>query len=36
VGVDLVSDSPQEFQRFIQSEMEKWGKIIKATNLKLG
>jgi tripartite-type tricarboxylate transporter receptor subunit TctC len=36
VGVELVSDSPQEFQRFIQSEMEKWGKIIKATNLKLG
>jgi tripartite-type tricarboxylate transporter receptor subunit TctC len=36
VGVDLISDSPQEFQRFIQSETEKWGKIIKATNLTLG
>jgi tripartite-type tricarboxylate transporter receptor subunit TctC len=36
VGVDLVSDTPQEFQRFIQAEVEKWGKIIKATNLKLG
>ncbi|CAM3560342.1 LacI family transcriptional regulator [Bordetella sputigena] len=35
-GVDLVSDTPQEFQRFILSEKDKWGKIIKATNLKLG
>lgn len=35
-GVELVSDTPQEFQRFILSEKEKWGKIIKATNLKLG
>lgn len=35
-GVDLVSDTPQEFQRFILSEKDKWGKIIQATKLKLG
>ncbi|HTK01478.1 MAG TPA: tripartite tricarboxylate transporter substrate binding protein [Bordetella sp.] len=36
VGVDLVGDTPQEFHHFILSEKDKWGKIIKATNLKLG
>ncbi|UHL63783.1 tripartite tricarboxylate transporter substrate binding protein [Paralcaligenes sp. KSB-10] len=36
VGVNLVGDSPSEFRRFIQAEVGKWGKIIKATGLKLG
>lgn len=36
VGVNLVGDSPDEFHHFILTEIEKWGKIIKATGLKLG
>ena len=36
VGVRLVGDSPKAFGQFIQTEQEKWGKIIKATGLKLG
>lgn len=36
VGVNLVSDTPREFEHFIQSEKVKWGRIIKATNLKIG
>jgi tripartite-type tricarboxylate transporter receptor subunit TctC len=36
VGVQLVGGTPLSFGQFIQAEMHKWGKIIKATNLKLG
>jgi len=35
-GVNLVGDSPDEFRHFILTEIDKWGKIIKATGLKLG
>jgi len=30
-----VGDKPEEFARFIRSEHEKWGKVIKAANIKL-
>lgn len=30
-----VGDKPEEFARFIRSEYEKWGKVIKAANIKL-
>ena len=36
VGVKLMGDTPQAFGLFIRAETEKWGKIIKATGLRLG
>lgn len=30
-----VGDKPEEFARFIRSEYEKWGKVIKAANIKI-
>ncbi|OWT53965.1 Bug family tripartite tricarboxylate transporter substrate binding protein [Candidimonas nitroreducens] len=36
LGVHLVGDTPAQFRSFISSESSKWGKIIKATHLKLG
>lgn len=36
VGVRLVGDTPEEFSQFISAEKDKWGKIIKATGLRLG
>lgn len=34
-GFDVVASSPEEFGQFVQSEQEKWGKLITARNLKL-
>jgi tripartite-type tricarboxylate transporter receptor subunit TctC len=35
LGVVAVSSTPQEFSRFIKSEMEKYGKLIKEANIKV-
>jgi tripartite-type tricarboxylate transporter receptor subunit TctC len=34
-GAEPVGDSPEEFAKFIQSEAAKWGKVIRALNLKI-
>jgi len=34
-GTEAVGDTPEEFGRFIKSEAEKWGRIIRAIGLRL-
>jgi hypothetical protein len=34
VAVDIVLSTPEEFGRLIESEMQRWGKVIRALNLK--
>ena len=34
-GAEPVGDSPEEFAQFIKAEAAKWGKVIKALNLKI-
>jgi tripartite-type tricarboxylate transporter receptor subunit TctC len=34
MAVDIVLTSPEEFGRLIESEMQRWGKVIRALNLK--
>jgi tripartite-type tricarboxylate transporter receptor subunit TctC len=33
LGFDTIGNSPQEFQRFIEQEVVKWGKVVKAANI---
>jgi tripartite-type tricarboxylate transporter receptor subunit TctC len=33
-GAILVGNSPEEFAAYIQSEIDKWGKVAKAANIK--
>ena len=33
-GAEAVGNSPEEFARFLQSEMVKWGKVVKAAGIK--
>ena len=35
VGVDVVLSTPEEFGRMIEAEMQRWGKVVRALNLKL-
>ena len=34
IGVDVATNSPQEFDQFVQSERERWGKVVRELNLK--
>ncbi len=34
VGVDIALSTPEEFGRVIESEMQRWGKLVRALNLK--
>ncbi len=34
-GAEVVSSTPEEFAAFIQTEYEKWGKIIKAAGITI-
>jgi tripartite-type tricarboxylate transporter receptor subunit TctC len=36
MGVAITSTSPQEFDRFIRNEIDKWGKVVKDNNIKAG
>jgi tripartite-type tricarboxylate transporter receptor subunit TctC len=36
MGIETVTESPQYFADFIQSEMTKWAKVAKATNIHPG
>jgi tripartite-type tricarboxylate transporter receptor subunit TctC len=33
-GVDAVTSSPEEFAARVKSEMEKWGKVVRAAGIK--
>ena len=33
LGADIVADSPKEFSAYIRSEIDKWGKVIKAAHI---
>jgi tripartite-type tricarboxylate transporter receptor subunit TctC len=33
-GAILVGNTPEEFAAYIQSEIDKWGKVAKAANIK--
>jgi tripartite-type tricarboxylate transporter receptor subunit TctC len=33
LGADVIASSPQEFAAYIRSEVERWGKVIKAANI---
>ena len=35
MGVDIELSTPEEFGRLIESEMQRWGKLIRALNLKV-
>jgi tripartite-type tricarboxylate transporter receptor subunit TctC len=35
LGVDPVGDTPEEFTQFLRDEIAKWGKVIKAANVKV-
>jgi tripartite-type tricarboxylate transporter receptor subunit TctC len=35
LGVDIVGDTPQEFQTYIKNEIPKWTAIVKASGAKL-
>jgi tripartite-type tricarboxylate transporter receptor subunit TctC len=35
LGVDIVADTPQEFQAYINSEIPKWTAIVKASGATL-
>ena len=35
VGVDISLSTPEEFGRVIESEMQRWGKLVRALNLKV-
>ena len=34
MAVDIVLSTPEEFGRLIESEMQRWGKLVRALNLK--
>ena len=34
LGFDIVASTPEEFAAQVKSEIEKWGKVIKASGLK--
>jgi tripartite-type tricarboxylate transporter receptor subunit TctC len=35
LGVEVVGSTPEQFERFVRSEMVKWAKVIKASNIKV-
>jgi tripartite-type tricarboxylate transporter receptor subunit TctC len=35
VGVEIALSTPEEFERVIESEMQRWGKLVRALNLKV-
>ena len=34
-GTEVVTDTPEEFGRFLKSEVEKWGKVVKAAGIPM-
>ena len=35
VGVDIALSTPEEFGRLIESEMQRWGKLIRTLKIKV-
>jgi tripartite-type tricarboxylate transporter receptor subunit TctC len=35
LGIDPAGTSPEEFARFLREEVDKWGKVIRAANVKV-
>jgi len=35
VGVEVALSSPEEFGRLIESEIQRWGKVVRALHLKV-
>lgn len=35
LGIDPVGTSPEEFTQFLRDEVAKWGKVIRAANVKV-
>jgi hypothetical protein len=35
MGVDIALSTPEEFGRVIESEMHRWGKLVRALGLKV-
>ena len=33
-GIELLTNSPEDFGKFIRAEHEKWGKVIKEANIR--
>ena len=36
MGVQVSASSPDEFGKFVRSEVERWGKVIRENNIKAG
>jgi tripartite-type tricarboxylate transporter receptor subunit TctC len=36
LNVDFRENTPEEFRRFVAAEIEKWGKVVREANIKLG
>ena len=35
VGVEVALSTPEEFGRLIETEMQRWGKVVRTLNLKV-
>jgi tripartite-type tricarboxylate transporter receptor subunit TctC len=35
IGLDPVGSTPEQYQQFIRSEIEKWAKVVKFSGLKI-
>ena len=36
LNVETRANTPEEFRAFVAAEMEKWGKVVREANIKLG
>ena len=36
LNVEFRENTPEEFRAFVAAEMEKWGKVVREANIKLG
>jgi len=36
MGVQVSASSPDEFGKFVRSEVERWGKVVRENNIKAG
>jgi tripartite-type tricarboxylate transporter receptor subunit TctC len=36
LNVEFRENTPQEFRGFVAAEMEKWGRVVREANIKLG
>jgi tripartite-type tricarboxylate transporter receptor subunit TctC len=34
MGMELVLSSPEELQKWIETEMQRWGKVVKDNNIR--